>query len=194
MADEESGYKWWLRYVLIPLVGGGGLVAVVVTAISRPGVVGRESSTSSGSQSSQAPLPEASKQQDPVADVEKLVAKWLAALMNGRMDEVVALASEPFYFDRKVILTKPELRAALDESRKKERGGTRSAPEIESIKVHTARELQGSGHDLSKDRIFRSLNLTLDAYVALITARGGEGMIVVVRQVGDRYEVVGVWD
>jgi hypothetical protein len=34
MADKE--YKWWLRYVLIPLVGSGGLVALLAILISRP--------------------------------------------------------------------------------------------------------------------------------------------------------------
>ena len=30
MGEVESGVKWWLRYVLVPLIGGGGLVALVL--------------------------------------------------------------------------------------------------------------------------------------------------------------------
>ena len=36
MADNEAGYKWWLRYIVAPLIGGGGIVAVVVALISIP--------------------------------------------------------------------------------------------------------------------------------------------------------------
>lgn len=32
----EHGFKWWLRYVIVPLVGGGGIIAVVVAKIDRP--------------------------------------------------------------------------------------------------------------------------------------------------------------
>jgi hypothetical protein len=34
--DRERGFKWWLRYVIVPLIGGGGIVAIVVTTISSP--------------------------------------------------------------------------------------------------------------------------------------------------------------
>jgi hypothetical protein len=34
--SQESGIKWWLRYVLVPLVGGGGVVALIVAAVLRP--------------------------------------------------------------------------------------------------------------------------------------------------------------
>lgn len=35
MADIEAGHKWWLRYVVVPLIGGGGIVAVVVALLNR---------------------------------------------------------------------------------------------------------------------------------------------------------------
>ena len=35
MPEIESGFRWWARYVLVPLVGGGGLIAVVVATIDR---------------------------------------------------------------------------------------------------------------------------------------------------------------
>ena len=34
--ERERGFKWWLRYVIVPLIGGGGIVAIVVTIISSP--------------------------------------------------------------------------------------------------------------------------------------------------------------
>jgi hypothetical protein len=36
VADDdqpEHGYKWWIRYVIVPLIGGGGVVAVIVALI-----------------------------------------------------------------------------------------------------------------------------------------------------------------
>jgi len=35
MADEEKGLKWWLRYVIVPLIGGGGIIAIVVSVLGR---------------------------------------------------------------------------------------------------------------------------------------------------------------
>jgi hypothetical protein len=32
--NNEHGWKWWLRYIVVPLIGGGGLVAVIVALIS----------------------------------------------------------------------------------------------------------------------------------------------------------------
>lgn len=36
MADEERGAKWWIRYVIVPLIGGGGIIAVVVARMAQP--------------------------------------------------------------------------------------------------------------------------------------------------------------
>jgi hypothetical protein len=30
---NESGVKWWIRYVAVPLVGGGGVIAIIVALI-----------------------------------------------------------------------------------------------------------------------------------------------------------------
>ena len=104
------------------------------------------------------------------------------------------MVSEPFYLDQKVILTRPEIRAAY-ERMLQERGATWGKLEVQSIKVQTARELQGTGYDLSKDRVFGSLNLTLDDYVAIVTFEGhSDRTRVVVRRVGDGYEIAGFWD
>jgi hypothetical protein len=29
MAEEEKGAKWWFRYVIVPIIGGGGIIALV---------------------------------------------------------------------------------------------------------------------------------------------------------------------
>lgn len=36
MPDSEAGYKWWVRYVVVPLIGGGGLIALFVAYLNRP--------------------------------------------------------------------------------------------------------------------------------------------------------------
>jgi hypothetical protein len=36
MADSEQGLKWWLRYIIVPLIGGGGIIGIVIAIISRP--------------------------------------------------------------------------------------------------------------------------------------------------------------
>ncbi len=36
MAEHESGWRWWLRYIVMPLVGSGGVIAIVVALVSRP--------------------------------------------------------------------------------------------------------------------------------------------------------------
>jgi len=33
MADTESGAKWWFRYVIVPILGGSGVVAITVAAL-----------------------------------------------------------------------------------------------------------------------------------------------------------------
>lgn len=32
----ESGIKWWMRYVVVPLIGGGGLIAILVANMEHP--------------------------------------------------------------------------------------------------------------------------------------------------------------
>jgi hypothetical protein len=45
MPDEnESGFKWWARYVIVPLVGGGGIITLVIALMNRPSVTPTTSS------------------------------------------------------------------------------------------------------------------------------------------------------
>ena len=137
-------------------------------------------------------------QRQPTVDVERLVAQWLNAWISGKVDDVVSLSSEPYYFDNKLILTKAEHQAEYERLRH-DKGAVWANIEIKHIVVLTLRELQESGHDLTRDRIFSSLYLTLDDYAAVITAvrskgRSDEKMIVAVRRAGDGYEIAGMWD
>jgi hypothetical protein len=198
MADGEHGYKWWVRYVLVPLIGGGGLIALVVAIINRPAIQSNkhEVGVRTKTESTSKPPPEPIEKVDPKVQVEKLVGRWIDAWIHGRADDFVSVASEPFYFDQKIILTKPELRSEY-ESLRKIKGEEWPMLAIQSIKVQTARELQNTGHDLSKDRVFGSLNLTLDDYAVIVTTKRDErveGMLVVVRRVGDGFEIAGTWD
>ena len=36
MADTEHGIRWWIRYVIVPLIGGGGFIALMVAYINQP--------------------------------------------------------------------------------------------------------------------------------------------------------------
>ena len=36
MPDEEIGWKWWIRYVVVPLIGGGGIIAIIVALLAGP--------------------------------------------------------------------------------------------------------------------------------------------------------------
>ena len=33
---QEKGLKWWLTYVIIPLIGSGGIIAIIVAYINQP--------------------------------------------------------------------------------------------------------------------------------------------------------------
>jgi hypothetical protein len=37
-AATETGIKWWMRYIVVPLIGGGGLIALVVALVEKPKV------------------------------------------------------------------------------------------------------------------------------------------------------------
>lgn len=129
-------------------------------------------------------------------EVEKLASKWCAAWLSGDADTFVSLASEPFFFDHNLALTKSELRSNYL-NLKKEKGDVWADLKIISIKVQTAGELKNQGYDLSKDRIFRSMNLTLDDYAVTVTIEfkgRKEAMLLVVRRLEDSYEIVGTWD
>jgi hypothetical protein len=36
MPDSEGGLKWWLRYVIVPVIGGGGIIAIWVSVREHP--------------------------------------------------------------------------------------------------------------------------------------------------------------
>jgi hypothetical protein len=35
-SDKESGFRWWARYVIVPIIGGGGLIALMVAYVEHP--------------------------------------------------------------------------------------------------------------------------------------------------------------
>ena len=35
MSKAETGARWWIRYVVVPLIGGGGVVAIVVALVQK---------------------------------------------------------------------------------------------------------------------------------------------------------------
>jgi hypothetical protein len=63
MADNESGLKWWMRYVIVPIIGGGGVIAVVVAVMEKPGVP--PSISDHGSVTDKAPFKEPEKPEQP---------------------------------------------------------------------------------------------------------------------------------
>ena len=94
MASEETGPRWWIRYVIIPLIGGGGLVGLLVTLHSKssPPPTDLNRTPASVTPAPQEPV-------DQKVQVENLVAQWLSAWLNGDGDRFVSLASEPGSLD-----------------------------------------------------------------------------------------------
>ncbi len=218
MASDETGLKWWLRYVVVPLVGGGGLVAVFVAVLTRPpssvptpiplpsalpptpGRLAEPSDHPRTPSPAATALPTAAspglEPHDARVEVEKLVARWCSAWLRGDASAFVGMAAEPFYFDQKILLTRADLRSAY-EAVLREKAAVWREVEIARIRVETARELSASGRDLSQDRVFTNMNLTLDDYAVTLLLRSHghqEGAVVVVRRVGGDLEVVGIWD
>jgi hypothetical protein len=172
-------------YRLVAADARGGQVANEVHVAVSPAVRPREN------------IPQdAEVRLDPRVEVERLAGRWMRAYLSGDADGWTSLSSEPFYFDQKIILSRAELKQMYLEMLK-QKGDTWKEIEIARIRVETARELQGSGYDLNKDRIFGNLNLTLDDYAVTVRARmrgREEGMILMVRKGSGGYEVVGMWD
>ena len=46
MAQGDRGFYWWIRFVVVPLVGSGGLVAIIVALIIRPSTSSRQDRSS----------------------------------------------------------------------------------------------------------------------------------------------------
>ncbi len=130
--------------------------------------------------------------------VEKLTGRWMDAWRSVDADRFVEHVSEPFFFDHHILLTKAEVRAKfLDLA--SEKGESWKRLQISRIKVNSARELEAQGKDLTGDRIFSSMNLTLDDWAATVYVRtpersGEEAMLLFVRELGDEFEIVGMWD
>jgi len=36
MSDSEAGWKWWIRYVIVPLLASGGVVAIFIASLRKP--------------------------------------------------------------------------------------------------------------------------------------------------------------
>jgi hypothetical protein len=129
----------------------------------------------------------------PKVELEKLASKWLVAVLDNDVETVVNLSSEPFYFDNEIILTKQKLRSKLLAAFS-EMDESPGEITVSSIKVQTARELKEQGYDLSVDRIFPSMNLTLNDYAVVVTWSNQEGLIMMARQINESFEIVGFWN
>jgi len=196
---------YWLSGAAVLLVAAGVWFFATWRAneVSNSGPTGAEStpvpdtnrSTSSPAARPDQPADPSStpaSQPDPRVAVEKLVGRWVEAWLAGDTEGFIAPASEPFYFDNQVILTHAKLRTAYEEL--KAQKGERWKPlQVASIRVQTAGELAAQGQDLSKDRVFGSLNLTSNDF-AVTVGIGNEYALVVVRRLPTGFEIVGTWD
>jgi len=133
---------------------------------------------------------------DPRVAAEKIAGEWLGAWLGGDVDAFLRLSTVPFYFDQEIVLSKADLRSkylALFE----EKGDFWRDLQVASIKVQTAQELKQVGYDLSKDRIFGNMNLSLEDFAVTIMVEVDgreEGVLLVIRRIPDAYEIVGLWD
>jgi hypothetical protein len=193
VAESKSGYRRWVGYVAVLLIGGGGLAALAVALRAKPVVPNIESTAASAMPAPAMPAsapPAPAPQRQPAVEVEKLVARWFDAFLGGRVDDVVSLSSEPFYFGDKVILTKPDLRRTYL-GLQQEKGAEMRTVEVSSIKVQSVRELQAGEVKPSKDSLLSKLNLSQDDYVATVIVMRSEHHQVAARRWGDGYEIAG---
>lgn len=120
MAVEEEGYKWWLRYVAVPLIGTGGLVALVAAYISRPQPVERTQPSTAPAVSS----PSASQKQDEVEAVKSVSWQWLTAFHQGDTQAMRSISNFPFDYPAGKLLEHQALAAfASDAKSARERYG-----------------------------------------------------------------------
>ena len=47
MAELEEGWKWWLRYIIVPVIAGSGLIGIVVTLLVKQNSANSERAISS---------------------------------------------------------------------------------------------------------------------------------------------------
>ena len=205
IANSDTGYKWWIRYVLVPLVGGGGVVALLVAAyINRP--TPREPIkppvvTSTIPQAAPPRTPPAVttapvKPRNIAAEVESLTTRWVAAFFSGNTDEVVALSGMPFFFAKHgLVLTEADLRVRYSAFAERSGEGLKRAA-VRAIKVETVRDLQQAGQDIVNQISSVMLLSADDLVVSIKFAVPGrtilDDMRVIVRKVGDEYKIAGV--
>jgi hypothetical protein len=55
---SETGIKWWMRYVVVPVLGGGGIIAIAVAVIDRqPVSPQKKEANNSGNGEKKDPIP-----------------------------------------------------------------------------------------------------------------------------------------
>jgi len=202
MADGDTGIKWWARNVLVPLIGGGGLVTILVAYLNRapssappPTPDNKPAATDTGHISAAAPTtstedhPPPPPKENPRVKVETFASHWLAAWSEGRTDEVVSAASEPFRFHhREVFATRAQLRGRYEEDVAAHRVNLK----FDLMKVQTAREFEDAGRAGAMDLY----NLSPGDFVVFAEDPDrpgmGKGIYVFIRRKGDSFEVAAV--
>lgn len=66
MASTEEGYRWWVRYVIVPLIAGGGLLAWLLSGSQSSNELPANHESESQIQSNPTPVPEPSPRRDPI--------------------------------------------------------------------------------------------------------------------------------
>ena len=110
MADIETGFRWWMRYVLVPLIGTGGAIALLAAWINKP-VQQPQSGAPLESPTLRA---SASTVQPSQAErARTAAARWLQAIADNDIDTIVEMSGEPIHLLGKTFLTKAALRSDL---------------------------------------------------------------------------------
>ncbi|WP_294000550.1 hypothetical protein [Sphaerotilus sp.] len=134
MAVEEEGYKWWLRYVAVPLIGTGGLVALVAAYISRPQPVERIQQPTVPATSSIA----SQQKQDEVEAVKLVSWQWLTAFHQGDIQAMKLVSNFPFDYPAGKLLEYQALSAfASDAKSARERYGEPKVLNLTVVPVST---------------------------------------------------------
>jgi hypothetical protein len=200
MAEEESGYKWWIRYVAVPLLTGGGVIAVIVaTYFHRP-----EPTTQPATPpTAEIPLPPGQPTpgtaQTTTSEVERIASIGATAFLSGDIDKVVALSDTPFFLLRGVSSTEQELRSRYANVMADMSRSFKEAGEIRSITVRTVREIQQSSSGQMKQiQLANTMSLSADDLVVSVLFKmqyrtNEDEMIVLVRRLNNKYKIVGVY-
>ena len=114
MPDTENGLRWWIRYVLVPLVGTGGIVAVIAAWVTRPSLPAIQSTPSaSASQAIADTPPHQARTPSQLERARTASAKWIQAIADNDVNTVVELSGEPIHLFGETILTKGALLTEL---------------------------------------------------------------------------------